>query len=242
MRKKTSFLILLLLLLLLSCGNYRVAKINPTPATQLSPYEQNQKNHPNFLMDSTHTYPALTSPLLLVTPTFRLNQNEVPTTLVVVEQIDYIIRKDYPMLIDESLVKPLYSLFQKAREQGISLTLFSGYRSYDYQAELYEKSHHSSYVAMPGASEHQTGLAVDISTRDIGLTSNLENTKVGNFLVNEATQYGFILRYPKSKESITKYSYEPWHLRYVGCDIAAIIKQNNWTLEEYFYHMVVLNY
>ena len=90
------------------------------------------------------------------------------------------------------------------------------------------------YSAMPGYSEHQTGLAIDITNertnRSIGSWFN--DTPQASWLYENAYKYGFILRYPEGKEDITKYSYEPWHIRYVG-NIASYIYNNNLTLEEY---------
>ncbi len=115
------------------------------------------------------------------------------------------------------------------------LYLFSGYRSFTRQSEIYFDSLDNNYVAKPGFSEHQTGLAIDISTLEHGLTENFKLTNEYELLIQKCKNYGFILRYPENKETITKYNYEPWHFRYVGKIAAEYIMDNNMTLEEYIY-------
>lgn len=130
-----------------------------------------------------------------------------------------------------------------AREQGLELVAFSGFRSYDYQKTLYTnyvkrdgQEQADRYSARPGHSEHQTGLAFDIGEKgkeDLWLTSAFGETKAGKWLVEHAHEYGFILRYPKGKEAITGFMYESWHFRYLGVETATKVKQSGVTLEEY---------
>lgn len=131
-----------------------------------------------------------------------------------------------------------------AKNEGIELTAFSTYRSYDYQVDLYNRyvardgqAAADRYSAKPGYSEHQTGLAFDIG--EVGqenhfASSSFAQTKGGKWLASNAQNYGFILRYPPGKESVTGYMYEAWHYRYVGVDLAKQIHARNTTLEEYF--------
>ena len=105
--------------------------------------------------------------------------------------------------------------------------------TYNLYLKTYGKKYAESYVTHPGFSEHQTGLAIDISRRDIGLTSNFMFTNEYLYLKNNAHRFGFINRYPMDKEIITGYLFEPWHYRFVGVDIATEIYLNNITLEEY---------
>lgn len=139
----------------------------------------------------------------------------------------------------------LESMFAAAAQEGITLVTCSSYRSASYQASLY-----NNYVAMygtatadtisarPGYSDHQTGLAADIGDHDQAtvFTQAMEYTVEGQWLYAHAHEYGFILRYPKGKEWITGYSFEPWHYRYVGVDYATAIYNvsPDCTLEEYF--------
>ena len=94
----------------------------------------------------------------------------------------------------------------------------------------------SIHVAKPGFSEHQCGLSADVSSKSVNLqlTIDFEHTKEGIWLFNNAHKFGFIIRYPKGKEYITGYAYEPWHIRYVGKSIATTIFNNNLTLEEWY--------
>jgi D-alanyl-D-alanine carboxypeptidase len=137
----------------------------------------------------------------------------------------------------------LEALFAAARKEGIQLVAASGYRSYERQKAIFleevkekgkEEAIHA--VALPGQSEHQTGLAVDITSPSIhnALTTAFGETKEGKWVAEHAHEYGFIIRYPKGKEAVTGYEYEPWHLRYVGKKVAKVIFERKITLEEYF--------
>lgn len=124
-----------------------------------------------------------------------------------------------------------------AKKEGIDIHNISGYRSYNTQKSLYNsyvnrdgKEKADTYSARAGTSEHQTGLATDINSISI----SFENTSAFKWLSKNAYKYGFILRYPKGKEHITGYTYEPWHYRYVGNDVAKIIYDKKITFEEYY--------
>ncbi|WP_207577955.1 M15 family metallopeptidase [Listeria seeligeri] len=143
----------------------------------------------------------------------------------------------------------LEEMFQAANEDGYKLFAVSGYRSYKRQQEVFQAEVNSKgdtkareAVAYPGTSEHQTGLALDISSesQSYELTEAFGTTPEGKWLEDNAHNYGFILRYMKGREDITKYQYESWHYRYVGKDAATIIYENNWTLEEFFNHVKAL--
>ncbi|WP_297630802.1 M15 family metallopeptidase [uncultured Clostridium sp.] len=132
-------------------------------------------------------------------------------------------------------------MFESAKKENIQLLGASGYRSQSIQKNLFNEKVNSlgfekasEYSAPPRASEHETGYAIDIvSTTHTKLSESFEKTNAFNWLDKNAHKFGFILRYPKSKESITGYKYEPWHYRYVGVNHAKYIKENNLTLEEY---------
>ncbi|EOU1911968.1 M15 family metallopeptidase [Clostridium perfringens] len=145
--------------------------------------------------------------------------------------------------VSNVLKKDLENLFSDAKKAGLDLYLSCAYRSYEEQEYLYgralekEKSDSSNLVALPGTSEHQLGLAVDLTTRSIGfqLEESFEDTKEGQWLLENSHKYGFILRYLKGKEDITGYSYEPWHYRYVGdLEVSKYCYDNNLTLEELY--------
>ncbi|MGL4875582.1 MAG: M15 family metallopeptidase [Clostridium sp.] len=132
-------------------------------------------------------------------------------------------------------------MFNAAKSSGISLLGASGYRSKETQKNLYQSNvkkhgydYASKYSAPPRSSEHETGYALDIVTsKHQSLTTSFDKTPAFKWLNENAHNFGFILRYPKGKENITSYNYEPWHYRYVGVNHAKIIKENNLTLEEY---------
>jgi zinc D-Ala-D-Ala carboxypeptidase len=137
----------------------------------------------------------------------------------------------------------LERMFTNAEQSGIILYAVSGYRSYTRQETLFSAEVEKigeemavEAVATPGNSEHQTGLAMDISSRSVGLSLSEQfgETAEGKWLKKNAHKFGFILRYPKGKEQLTGFMYEPWHYRYVGQEVASQIYQNGWTLEEYF--------
>ncbi|ELY0462509.1 D-alanyl-D-alanine carboxypeptidase family protein [Listeria innocua] len=143
----------------------------------------------------------------------------------------------------------LEEMFKAADKDGKKLFAVSGYRSYKRQQEVFQAEVNSKgdkkareAVAYPGTSEHQTGLAMDISSENQSyeLTEAFGTTPEGKWLEENAHNYGFILRYMKGREDITKYQYESWHYRYVGKDAATIIYKNNWTLEEFFEHVKAL--
>jgi len=123
-----------------------------------------------------------------------------------------------------------------ARNDGISLWICSGFRSYSYQQELYNNYVYwngqavaDTFSARAGHSEHQTGLAIDVNMAD----SSFEGTPQAVWLAENCWKYGFIIRYPKGKQNITGYMYEPWHVRYLGKNTAKAVYETGLTLEEY---------
>lgn len=138
--------------------------------------------------------------------------------------------------------KALEDMFAAADDEGLDLFAQSGYRSYERQDAIFaanvEKSGEkaaNNYSARPGESEHQTGLVMDVTTPDVDfdLITEFGDTDEGKWLEKKAAEYGFIIRYPKDKEDITEYQYEPWHIRYVGKKVAKEIKSKGISLEEY---------
>ncbi len=130
-------------------------------------------------------------------------------------------------------------LSEDARKLGYQIIASSTYRSYTYQERLYHyyiETKGLEYAdlcsARPGHSEHQTGLAIDVMGSNQDYDAFADSIEFP-WMTENAYKYGFILRYPKGKENITGFKYEPWHYRYVGIKIAKIIHENNWTLEEY---------
>ncbi|MED3879779.1 SH3 domain-containing protein [Priestia megaterium] len=134
-------------------------------------------------------------------------------------------------------------LFAGAKKQGVTLLGVSAYRSHATQSALfssyvqrdgYDKA--ATYSALPGTSEHETGLGIDVTKGDGTCAAQdcFGGTKEATWLDAHAAEYGFIIRYPKGKDAVTGYKYEPWHLRYVGKPVAQAIKSKGITLEEYY--------
>lgn len=132
-------------------------------------------------------------------------------------------------------------LFADARAAGFELEIGSGFRSYNLQNTYYTsyvanygQAAADTFSAKPGHSEHQTGLAMDLTTvdRKCYLDECFGDTAAGRWLAENAHKYGFVLSYPKGKEAITGYQYEPWHFRYVGVELATALSTANLTLGE----------
>lgn len=152
--------------------------------------------------------------------------------------------------VDKRIQDPLEKMLGAMREEGMNPIVCSGYRTIEKQASLFEEcinlklkkgvDYTTAFFetkqrqALPGASEHHTGLAVDIVGKGHqSLDHSQENTKEAKWLAEHCAEYGFILRYPKDKMSVTGVEYESWHFRYVGVDAAKYIMENEITLEEY---------
>ena len=135
----------------------------------------------------------------------------------------------------EEAAHALEDMFNAAlTESALKLLAVSGYRSYERQKELYQAASGRSTVAPPGCSEHQTGFALDVSCASQGyeLEESFAFSSEGKWLASHASLFGFIIRYPKNKESITGFPWEPWHIRYIGPEIASCINLTGLTLEE----------
>lgn len=170
----------------------------------------------------------------LVNQTHPLSKDYVPDDLVPVDVEFYAPINDPKRLLRKEAAEHVKQLFDCAKDQGISLIGISGYRTYARQSELYEKRTCDD-VAPPGTSEHQSGLALDVSTDELGdvLSEIFAETQAGKWLKSHAPLYGFIIRYPKGKEAITRYPWEPWHIRYVTKSLALYLTLTGMTLEEY---------
>lgn len=148
----------------------------------------------------------------------------------------YSLPSDYAPGVDSTAQAALNKMTAAAGNDGINLNVISGYRSYSTQEQIYNdyvkrdgKAAADTYSARPGHSEHQTGLAFDLNS----LSTSFENTSEGKWLAKNCYKYGFIIRYPKGKESVTGYQYEPWHVRYLGVDMATKVYNSGLCLEEY---------
>ncbi len=166
---------------------------------------------------------------------------EAPAALTYINGIliankTYALPQDYCPGLDPTCKAQFDALSAAAAKEGLNIYLSSGFRSYDYQSRIYnnyvnlygqEKA--DTFSARPGHSEHQTGLAIDVNT----ITDSFADTPEAAWLAAHAHEYGFIIRYPKGKEQITGYKYEPWHIRYLGVETATAVYESGLTLEEY---------
>ncbi len=154
-----------------------------------------------------------------------------------------VVNKSYPLprsydpggLTDEC-ESAFYEMQAAAAEEGLDLYISSGFRSYELQSSLYQRycdrdgqAAADTYSARPGHSEHQSGLAIDLNT----ITSDFAYTAEGKWVNEHCWEYGFILRYPADKVSVTGYMYEPWHIRYLGKETAKAVYDSGLCLEEY---------
>ena len=175
--------------------------------------------------------------LFLVNSKNVLSKDFIPKSLKIPE-VDFVYYADQAVTrMDTVAATALEKMFSTAKVEGITLLAVSGYRDYLYQQKLYadaEIEGEEEYVAPPGASEHQTGLAMDVLSNEYTtLDEDFDKTQAFQWLQDNCYKYGFIIRYPKGTESITGYKYEPWHIRYVGVDGASEITRKQITLEEY---------
>ena len=143
--------------------------------------------------------------------------------------------------LDQRTLEPMQQFVADARAEGLSVFLSSGYRGFEEQqylfnrkVEQYGEEKAATIVSRPGTSEHQTGLACDITDEYYELKDeSLENTALYQWMSKHCQEYGFIVRYPKDKEEITGIIYEPWHFRYVGVEAATYMVEHNLCLEEF---------
>ena len=176
--------------------------------------------------------------LILVNKFYHLKEDYVPNDLVTLSG-QYNKGANNKMRKDAALA--FMEMVDAAKLDNIILYNMSAYRDYNYQVNLYNKyiqrdgkEAADKYSARPGYSEHQSGLCSDLNN----ISDSFDGTDEAIWLKNNAYKYGFILRFPKDKEDITGYKYEPWHYRYVGKDAAKIIYDDDITLEEYYAYYI----
>jgi len=155
---------------------------------------------------------------------------------VLVANKEYLLPPDFAPGLDPTAEAQFNALCAAAAEEGYSIYMGSNYRSYEEQQELrdnflnwYGQEYADNYAALPGESEHQTGLAIDCAS----WSGTFSETQEAVWLAEHAHEYGFIIRYPAGKEDITGYEHEAWHIRYVGSRIADEMYKSGQCLEEY---------
>jgi D-alanyl-D-alanine carboxypeptidase len=178
----------------------------------------------------------------LVNKSRRLPSSYIPPDLVLVETPTCLEMEEVRKMRREASAA-LTELFRAAAGEGFTLVARSGYRAYRTQEALYNnyvftqgQEYADRYSARPGTSEHQTGLVMDITSPEMNyqLEESFGETPAGMWVAANAHRFGFIIRYPRGKEGITGYAYEPWHLRYVKPALAGRLHSLGLTLEEFF--------
>ena len=195
--------------------------------------------HVNLDMDKTAYEDAVEvkdfSLDMLVNKRRSLSEDYVPDDLV---KISDKYASDDDMYASRLSVNSFIEMHDAALKEGYEIVINSAYRSYQDQQDIvdlylgvYGQNYVNNFVAKPGFSEHQTGLAFDIGSRKVNVFANSEEYK---WMLNNSYKYGFINRFQKKHEKITGFKNEPWHFRYVGKDVAKYIYDNNISLEEYY--------
>lgn len=183
---------------------------------------------------------------LLVNKFHSLPEGYKPNDLVVLKEhacvqgIDYSCQAVDQMELRKEAYDAYLKFCEEAMKHDLEIRAIAGYRTYDYQkmlwdynADIYGNEYADQYFARPGQSEHNTGLAIDITFNGHNY-NEIENADGYAWILENMHNYGFILRYPENKTNVTRYGYESWHIRYVGLEAAKEIVENNWTLEEYY--------
>lgn len=178
------------------------------------------------------------SALVKVTVTTPSQTHGEPTYIdgILIANKTYALPEDYNPGVQPEAEAAFKEMQSAAWNEGLNIWIASGFRSYEYQSGLYQryvnrsgKEEADRYSARPGHSEHQTGLAFDLNSID----DSFADTAEGKWVAEHCHEYGFIIRYPKGKENITGYIYEPWHIRYLGKETAEKVHNSGLTLEEY---------
>lgn len=188
------------------------------------------------------TYPTDTKldTSMLVNKYYYLSEDYVPDDLVTVSQT-YSWGEAGSQRVREIVYNAFLDMWNVANDAGYYLMINSSYRTYQDQESVYNnyrntsgQTYADSIAARPGYSEHQTGLAIDIFSRTNTNSATFANSAEAAWLKENAHKFGFILRYPEGKEDITGTTYEAWHYRYVGVDIATYIYEHDITFDEYY--------
>lgn len=204
--------------------------------------EKQNKNDTGYNDDNKQPIENPDDILVLVNKTRYLDADYKPSDLVVPNVKFSFDGEHEKKNMRKEAAEALEEFFGQAHEEGIYIFALSGYRSYNTQKWLFEnrankvgEEEANKLIARPGESEHQTGLAMDITSQSVqfDLKTKFGETKEGEWVRDNAHKFGFIIRFAKDKESITGYNYEPWHIRYVGKEAAKDIYDKGIALEEY---------
>jgi zinc D-Ala-D-Ala carboxypeptidase len=184
---------------------------------------------------------------VLVSKSHPIPEDYAPSDIVIPDVLTRLDKSNNERSVRSDISQAVVELFEAAKNDGFELLIGSGYRPASLQSIYFYSLANSigevaanKVIARPGQSEHQTGLAIDISTAsyECYLDNCFAYTSGGEWLMKNAYKYGFILRYPEGKEGVTGYMYESWHYRYVGKDLAGAIYQSGLTLDEAWPYMI----
>lgn len=221
----------------------------PGPSNNQQPNEATQEHktksekEPDTFNKQKHSIDEPGSIWQIVNKNRRVPANYVPADLIVPDVTLRLARSSEQMKFRQIAEQDLIDMFKAARQDGVQLVFGSGYRSYALQKQFYDsyvardgQEAADRYSARPGTSEHQTGLSFDVTSpsQTCHLEICFKDTPQGQWVEENAHKYGFIIRYLEGKEDVTGYQYEPWHLRYVGKELAAEVNKTSQTLEEFF--------
>lgn len=232
--------LLVFLTLLLCIGIWFRVKPAGTPSSKPQETEDTAETTPeptplpNELIDPS-------SVTVLVNKTHSLPADYVPASLVT----PYVLSISDVIQVNSLAADQLKAMVTAAEESGVTLYLTSGYISYETQDDYFNdragmvgEAEANKIIAKAGFSEHQTGLAFDFSDNASGTATTVAfaETDAGKWLIEHAWEYGFIMRYPEGKETVTGYSYQPWHYRYLGTDVTKAMHEiaADLTMEEYY--------
>ena len=200
----------------------------PTPSPTINP-------------DSDPRFTSTDSVLIFANKKHKLPDGYVPSDLV-----SLTVATAYgDVQMKQEASDAISQMFAAANAEGVYPVVTTAYRSEEFQTELYNgyverdgQEAADTYSSRPGYSDHQTGLAADISceANSYYLNQDFENTTEGQWLAQHAHEYGFVMRYPKDKQDITGYMYEPWHFRYIGVEEATALYNTNpnESMEEFY--------
>lgn len=230
--------------------------VAPTPDTQLASRDLHNKTFGNFFSEvSAHTIPILPERAIFDEAIGFFNCPELKKCMYAAIDKSHALPADFKpelfasglpggQLIAPIMYQPLHELFTAARIEGIRAEIISGYRSYETQNRTLESwmqtiartqpnlsyeerfTEANRIAALPGHSEHQLGTTVDLNTIGARPLRTQGNEKLYDFLERRAHEFGFVITYPENKEDLTGYIYEPWHIRYIGKDVAAVYHES----------------
>ncbi len=188
------------------------------------------------------TYESDTSlkELMIVNKFYALSKDYKPENMKNIS-LDYSYGKEGDNVLIDYAYDKFIDLWNAAKDEGFHLMVTSSYRDYESQQEIYDYRKNTQgerkadeTAARPGHSEHQTGLVIDMTSKEAPLDEEFKDSNAYKWLKDHAHEYGFIERYPEGKTYLTGYSPESWHWRYVGVDAATIIHDENITFDEYY--------